>query len=200
MFPKGITIIVALGQQYIFDTMRPRIGNNRRVIIQFGQPFQRSMYQPGMVAKPSRGQLNRQTCFFSRLRSFLRLWSRETGSAVPSRVSQLILHTQAESSIINHQSSIWCLLKAFLPLSATASIYTVNRHRVSPEFIESRNYVYRWRSLPRVRRHLARSPQSSSSNGFCLFRRHHGPIFVRLSFPTPTIGGWHSARWHGLRR
>ena len=30
-------------------------------------------------------------------RSRLRIWSRETGSAVPSRVSPLILHAQAES-------------------------------------------------------------------------------------------------------
>ena len=30
-------------------------------------------------------------------RSRLRIWSRETGSAVPSRLSLLILHTQAES-------------------------------------------------------------------------------------------------------
>ena len=34
---------------------------------------------------------------FPRPRSRLRIWSRETGSAVPSRVSPLILHAQAES-------------------------------------------------------------------------------------------------------
>ena len=40
--------------------------------------------------------------------------------------------------------SVWLnlvLLTEFLPISATASIYTVNRHRVSPEFIRSRNCV-----------------------------------------------------------
>ena len=35
--------------------------------------------------------------FFPRPRSRLRIWSRETDSAVPSRVSPLVLHTQAES-------------------------------------------------------------------------------------------------------
>ena len=83
--------------------------------------------------------------FFPYPPSRLRVWSLEIGSAVPSRVSPLILHTQTESSIINHQSSIinhqssiWCLLTGFLSNSAAAAIfYTANRHRVSPEFIRS---------------------------------------------------------------
>ena len=54
-------------------------------------------------------------------------------------------------------------------------LYNANRHRISPEFIRSR-IAYRWRSLPRVRRH--RSPQGSSSNGYRLFGNHHGPINV----------------------
>ena len=41
------------------------------------------MDQPGKVSNPARGQLNRD-------RACLRIWSRETGSAVPSRVSLLI--------------------------------------------------------------------------------------------------------------
>ena len=47
------------------------------------------MNQPGKVANPARGQLNRKF-FFPYPRSRLRIWSRETGSAVPSRVSLLI--------------------------------------------------------------------------------------------------------------
>ena len=35
--------------------------------------------------------------FFSCPRSSLRIWSRDTGSAVPSRISLVIFHTQAES-------------------------------------------------------------------------------------------------------
>ena len=42
-------------------------------------------------------------------------------------------------------------------------------------------------TLPIGRRRRASSPQGSSSNGCCLFRSHCVPIFVRLSFPTPTI-------------
>ena len=42
------------------------------------------MDQPGKVANPARGHL------FPCPRSRLRIWSRETGSAVPSRVNLLI--------------------------------------------------------------------------------------------------------------
>ena len=45
---------------------------------------------PGKVVKPSRGQLNRENDFFPCPRLRLRIWSRETGSAVPFRVSLLI--------------------------------------------------------------------------------------------------------------
>ena len=41
------------------------------------------------VANPARGQLNREN-IFPCPRACLRIWSRETGSAVPSRVSLLI--------------------------------------------------------------------------------------------------------------
>ena len=47
------------------------------------------MDQPGKVANPARGQLNREK-IFPCPRACLRIWSRETGSAVPSRVSLLI--------------------------------------------------------------------------------------------------------------
>ena len=51
------------------------------------------MDQPGKVANPARGQLNREKNIriFPYLHcSFLRIWSRDTVSAVPSRVSLLI--------------------------------------------------------------------------------------------------------------
>ena len=41
--------------------------------------YSKSKDQPGKVANPAHGQLNRR----------LRIWSRETGSAVPSRISLL---------------------------------------------------------------------------------------------------------------
>ena len=50
----------------------------------------KSMDQPGKVANPARGQLNRENEYFPCPRSRLRIWSCQTGSAVPSRVSLLI--------------------------------------------------------------------------------------------------------------
>ena len=49
---------------------------------------------------------------FPRPRSCLRFWSRETGSAVPSRVDSPILHAWAESGV--HSQAL-----LFLPISAT---------------------------------------------------------------------------------
>ena len=49
------------------------------------------MDQPGKVTSPARGQLNRENkILFPCLRACLRIWSREMGSAVPSRVNLLI--------------------------------------------------------------------------------------------------------------
>ena len=57
----------------------------------YGHAYSKSMDQPGKVASPARGQLNRKNEYFpTGPRSCLRIWSRETGSAVPSRVSLLI--------------------------------------------------------------------------------------------------------------
>ena len=55
------------------------------------------MDQPDLVANPARGQPNTDLIFLLWPRSRLRIWSRETDSAVPSRVSPVILQTQTES-------------------------------------------------------------------------------------------------------
>ena len=54
----------------------------------YSHHIKQTMDQPGKVANPARAQLNREKIPFSR--AYLRIWSRETGSAVPSRVSLLI--------------------------------------------------------------------------------------------------------------
>ena len=48
------------------------------------------MDQPGKVANPARGQLNRENEYFPVPVRGLRIWSRETDSAGPSRVRLLI--------------------------------------------------------------------------------------------------------------
>ena len=50
-----------------------------------------------LIFNPACGQLNSEKNNFPYPRSRLRIWSRETGSAISSRVSPLILHAQAES-------------------------------------------------------------------------------------------------------
>ena len=91
------------------------------------------MDQPGKATNPARGQLNREKniplspCVPENL-------ARATGSAVPSRVSLLI-------SIILRLNLV--LTYGIPPeFHGAASIYeTAIRHRVSPEFIGSRNCV-----------------------------------------------------------
>ena len=94
-------------------------------------------------------------------RSRLRIWSRGTGSAVPFRVSLLVLHTQAEPGAYLRYFSRFPRCRPF--------IYTAIHHRASPNS-SGHATTHRRRSLPRARQHRASSPQGSSSNGCCLCR------------------------------
>ena len=118
------------------------------------------MDQPGKVANSARGQLNRENDIFPCPRSRLRIWSRETGSAVLSRVSLIILHTQAESG---------------LPIHAIEPVPSLSGHAIA----------YRWRSLPRVRRHRASIYIGLKVVPVMigLFVGDDGPVKVCLSFP-----------------
>ena len=116
------------------------------------------MDQPGKVANPARGQLNRENRIFPCPRSCLRIWSRETGSAVPSRVSLLIsiILSQAESGAYLRDFSRVPRGLPFIHLKppyAIGPVPSLSGHAIT---------AYRWRSLPRVRRHVASKPQGSS--------------------------------------
>ena len=52
--------------------------------------YSKSMDQPGKVANPARGSSEQRKGIVPCPRSRLRIWSRETCSAVPSRVSLLM--------------------------------------------------------------------------------------------------------------
>ena len=144
------------------------------------QRIQQSMGQPDMGANPARGQLNRD--FFLPWESGR---SCETSSAVPSRTSPPILPTQAESSIINHQSSIILVLTHGIPPNfregVHLSYHTVNRHRVNPEIYQ----VTQLRTDGAHRRESTRT-RDSLSNGCCLFGQPHETVDVRLFSPAPT--------------
>ena len=86
------------------------------------------MDQPGKVANPARGQLNREMNISRSPFAPENLVSRDVfGSPVPRQPAYL--HTQAESDAFVRDSS---------PSSAAASAI---RHRVSPKFVGSRNCV-----------------------------------------------------------
>ena len=107
--------------------------------------------QPGMVANPARGQLNRKhICSLSPFAPKI-LVSRD-GFGRPIRVSPLtlILHTWAKSSRFPRR-------RPHVPSTAigSRSVRNLSGHVIA----------YRLRSLLRVRRHRASSPQGSSSNG-----------------------------------
>ena len=134
--------------------------------------YRKSMGQPGKVANPARGQLNREIEY-----SPVPVRAREFGLArrvQPSRPVSACWFSILRSNLV--------LTHGILPDFCAASIYLFK-----PPYAIGSPIAYRWRSLPRVRRHSASSPQGSSSNGCCHFAGHHGPMKMRLSFPTPTI-------------
>ena len=144
------------------------------------------MYQPGKVEKvdnPARGQLNRENDY-AFPRTCLTTWSHEPGSAVPSRVSLFILHTQTESGAYSRDSSLFLRRRPFIYL---------NRHTPSGQSRVNRVTQLRVDGV-HCRRESAgpgrasNSPRGSSSSGCCNFAGHYRPIIVRLSFPIPAIG------------
>ena len=112
------------------------------------------MDQPGKVANPSRGQLNRENEYFP-----ARVRAREFGLARRVRQSPSLqpahLHTQAESGAYFRDSSRVPRRRLFIylkPPYAIGSVPSLSGHATA----------YRGRSLPRVRRHRTSSPQGSS--------------------------------------
>ena len=113
------------------------------------------MDQPDKVANPARGQLNRENEHFP---VPVRAW--EFGFA------RRVRHSRPASACSSPYSRwIWCLLTGFLPISAAASIHYLFKppYAIGPvPSLSGHAIAYRWRSLPRVRRHRASKPQGSS--------------------------------------
>ena len=138
------------------------------------------MDQPGKVASPARGQLNRQVTLTFLMPSF-----------APENLISWDGFGRPPCQPAHSPLSGWIrgLRAGFLPLPAAASIHSyLQLPSGQSRVLSGHGIACRWRSLPWVRRHRASSPEGSSSNTCCLFRYHHGPTNVRLSFPTPTIG------------
>ena len=82
-----------------------------------------SMDQPDKVANPGRGQLNRKYEYFP----IIPVGASEFDLARRIRRSRPASARSFSILRLNHQSSIWCLLTEFLPISAAASIYLYRR-------------------------------------------------------------------------
>ena len=114
------------------------------------------MDQPGKVANPCCSRSAEQgKSIFPCPRTCLKIRPYETGSAVPSRVSLLILHTQAESGAYFRDSSRVPRRRPFIYIKPPYAIGSFPS-------LSGQAIVYRWCSLLRVRRHRASAPQGSS--------------------------------------
>ena len=115
-------------------------------------------------------------------RSHLRVWSRELGWAVPSRVSLFILHTQAESGAYSKRLHFPFPLRLPLePSYAIGLVPSLSGHAIALPMAFTTT----------VTQHRAISSQGSSISGSFLFRQPHGLNNIRPSFPTPatdTVG------------
>ena len=147
-----------------------------------GHDIQQSTNQLRKVANPVYGQLNRGK--FPCPRSRLRIWFRETGLAVPSLVSLLILYTNAESGAW-YSSRIPGRRPYIFTSTTHHRIYTLYIYIVPS--LSGHAIAYRWRSLPRVRWHRASSPQGSSSNGCCPCITMDQMLLCSSLFPHPLL-------------
>ena len=98
MFSAIVSIIVILAYsaescvRFLTKSARSGIRPSMSMYVcsMYGHHIQQSMDQSGKVANPARGQLKQVKLLFPCPRACLRIWSREKGSAVPTRVSLLI--------------------------------------------------------------------------------------------------------------
>ena len=109
------------------------------------------MDQPGKVANSARGQLNRENNIPLSPCVPENLISRD-GFSRPVPRQPAHLHTQAESGAYLRDSSRVPWWRPMKPPYAIGSVPSLSCHAIA----------YRWRSLPRVRRHRACKPQGSS--------------------------------------
>ena len=110
------------------------------------------MDQPGKVANPARGQLNRENNIPLSPCVPENLVSRD-GFSRPAPRQPAHLHTQAEPGAYLRDSSRVPRRRPFMkPPYVIGSVPSLSGHAIA----------YRWRSLPRVRRHRASKPQGNS--------------------------------------
>ena len=129
------------------------------------------MDQPGKVANPARGQLNRENNIPLSPCVPENLVSRD-GFSRPVPRQPAHPHTQAESGAYLRDSSRVPRRRPFMkPPYAIGSVLSLSGHAIA----------YRRRSLPRVRRHRASKPQGSCKRGLPWQITMDQVIFASLS-------------------
>ena len=115
-------------------------------------------------------------------RSRLKIWFSDTRSTVPSRVSTLSVHTQAESGAYSWGSSRFPRWRPFIiPPTAIPLVPSLSDHAIA----------YQWCSPPRVYGHRASRPQVGSSDVGCLLRLPRvNQLWFTLLFPHPLSVQW----------
>ena len=113
----------------------------------YGEHSQHRMGQPGRLPILP-GQLNRGKRLFPCPCSCLRIWSRETGSAVPTRVSLLILHTRTQSGPNSRDSFRFLRRPSHITSTAIGLVLSLPGDTIA----------YRRCLLPRVHWHRSSSP------------------------------------------
>ena len=103
-----------------------------------------------------------ETCFLPSPSLRLKVWHCETDSTISSRVSLLIIHSQAVYGTFSRDFSRFLQRHPQIPPTAIiGSAPSFSGHAIAcPK-----------RLLPRILRHRVSCPQGSSSKGYCLFRK-----------------------------
>ena len=127
---KASTRIIFI-QMYNIFRLLTGVPDYSMYVCMYGHHIQQSMDQPGKVANPARGQLNRENNIPLSPCVPENLVSRD-GFSRPVPRQPAHLHTQAESGAYLRDSS---------RVPRRRPYETAIRHRVSPEFIGSRNCV-----------------------------------------------------------
>ena len=143
--------------------------------------YSKSMDQPGKVANPARGQLNREMNISLSAFAPEKLVSRDGfGSPVPRQPAHL--YTRAESGAYLRDSSRVPRSRPFIyfkPPYAIGSVPSLSGHAIA----------HRWRPLPRVRRHRASESQGGSERMLPWQVTMDQIIYASFS---------HTHYWHGV--
>ena len=144
--------------------------------ITYGHHIYQSMDQPGKVANPARGLLNRENNIPLSPCVPENLVSRD-GFSHPVPRQPAHLHTQAESGAYLRDSSRVPRRRPFMkPPYVIGSVPSLSGHAIA----------YGWRLLPGVRRYRASKPQGSSER--VLPWQITMDQLITSLFPIPTIG------------